>query len=121
MNRTKIELKDLAFYAHHGVLAEEASMGQRFRIDLCLRLVEGLDFADDTPDCTVNYAEVYDLVKKLFTGRRYNLLETAADVIAAGVLQRFEKVREVTVQVKKPSVPVDCICEYFSVEVTRCR
>ena len=121
MNQTKIELKDLAFYAYHGVLEAEAKLGQRFKVDVTLRLVDGLEFAEDTPACTVNYAEVYEAVKEAFQGKRYNLLESAGEAIASVILERFEKVREVSVKVKKPSVPVDCICEYFSVEVTQCR
>lgn len=121
MQTTKIELVDLAFYACHGVLEEEARMGQRFKLDVRLRLVEGLDFSSDRPECTVNYAEVYAVVKEVFLGTRYHLLESAAEAIVIAILERFERVAEVTVKVKKPSVPVDCICEYFSVEVTRCR
>ena len=121
MNKTKIELKDLAFYAHHGVLEEEARLGQRFRVDLSLRLIDGLKFAADDPECTVNYVAVFDAVKETFEGKRYNLLESAAEAVAVAILERFKKVVEVSVKVKKPSVPVDCICEYFSAEVTRCR
>lgn len=118
---TKIELKDLAFYAGHGVLEEEARLGQRFKLDLQLRLQDGLDFSSDRPECTVNYAEVYAVVKEVFLGPRYHLLECAAEAIVVAVLERFERVVEVGVTIKKPAVPVDCICEYFSVEVTRCR
>ncbi len=121
MNRTTLELKDLAFFARHGALAEEAKLGQRFKLDLVLRLVDGLDFEDDRTEQTVNYAEVYEVVKEIFTGFRFNLLERAGEVIAIEILERFDKVSEVTVKVKKPSVPVDCICEYFSAEITRCR
>jgi dihydroneopterin aldolase len=121
MNKTKIELKDLGFYAHHGVLEAEAELGQRFRVDVTLRLIDGLKFTADTPDCTVNYVDVYAAVKENFTAKRYNLLESAAEAVAVAVLERFKKVVEVTVKVKKPSVPVDCICDYFSAEVTRCR
>ncbi|MFO8027205.1 MAG: dihydroneopterin aldolase [Opitutales bacterium] len=121
MNKTKIELKDLAFYARHGVLEEEAKLGQRFKVDVSLRLVDGLEFSGDSPECTVNYAEVYATVKETFRGKRYRLLESAAEAVAAAILDRFAKVREVKVTVKKPSVPVDCICEYFSVEVSQCR
>ncbi|HKK19304.1 MAG TPA: dihydroneopterin aldolase [Opitutales bacterium] len=121
MNKTKIKLKDLAFFAHHGVLQEEAEIGQRFKVDVTLRLIDGLKFSPDTPDCTVNYVDVYAAVKETFTGRRFNLIESAAEAIAAVILERFKKVVEVTVKVKKPAVPVDCICEYFSAEVTRCR
>lgn len=121
MNKTKIELKDLAFYAHHGVLEEEAKLGQRFRIDLSLRLIDGLKFIADHTECTVNYADVYAAVKETFEGKRFNLLESAAEAVAISILERFKKVVEVSVKVKKPSVPVDCICEYFAAEVTRCR
>jgi dihydroneopterin aldolase len=121
MRQTTIELKGLVFFARHGALEEEAALGQRFKLDVTLRLSDGLDFRSDDPACTVNYADVYELVKECFTGDRYNLIETAADSIAVRVLDRFEKVREVTVKVKKPSVPVDCICDYFAAEVTRCR
>lgn len=121
MNKTKIELKDLAFYAHHGVLEEEAKLGQRFKIDVSLKLIDGLKFTGDSPECTVNYVDVYDAVKEAFEGMHYNLIESAAEAIAIVILERFKKVVEVRVKVKKPSVPVDCICEYFSAEVTRCR
>ncbi|MGB0408615.1 MAG: dihydroneopterin aldolase [Opitutales bacterium] len=121
MNKTTIELKDLAFYGRHGVLEEEAQLGQRFKIDVSLRLVDGLEFAADATECTVNYVEVYAAAKEAFEGKRYRLIESVAEAIAIAVLDRFEKVVEVTVKVKKPSVPVDCICEYFSAEVTRCR
>lgn len=121
MNKTTIELKDLAFYAYHGVLEEEAKLGQRFRVDVSIRLIDGLEFAEDTPECTVNYVDVYATVKEIFEGKRYKLIERAAEAIAIAVLERFDRVLEVTLKVKKPAVPVDCICEYFSAEVTRCR
>ena len=118
---TSLELKDLAFFARHGALAEEAKLGQRFKLDVRLKLVDDLSYEDDRIEDAVNYADVYEVVKDVFTGFRFNLLERAAEVIATEILERFEKVVEVSVNVKKPSVPVDCICEYFSAEVTRCR
>jgi len=121
MQKTTIELKGLALFARHGALAEEAKLGQRFVLDVVLNLQDDLDFEEDTTAQTVNYAEVYEVVKELFLGFRFNLIERAAEAIATEILERFERVVEVTVKVKKPSVPVDCICEYFSAEVTRCR
>lgn len=121
MNKTTIEIKDLAFYAYHGVLEEEAKLGQRFKLDLKMRLLDGLSFKADSTESTVNYAEVIDVVSECFVGARYHLIERAAEVIAATLLERFEKLAEVSVRVKKPSAPVDCICEYVAVEVTQCR
>ncbi len=121
MQTTKIELKELVFFARHGLLEEEAKLGQRFRVDVVAELDAGLDLSQDTPESTVNYVELFDTVKAVFTGQRFNMIEAAADAIAAAILGQFSKVRSVTVKVKKPSVPVDCVCEYFAAEVTRCR
>ena len=44
MNKTKIELKGLAFFARHGVLKEEAQLGQRFKVDVLLTLLDNLEF-----------------------------------------------------------------------------
>jgi dihydroneopterin aldolase len=121
MQTTKIELKELVFFARHGLLAEEATLGQRFRVDVLAALDASLDLSQDTPESTVNYVELFETVKEIFTGQRFNMIEAAADAMAAAILERFDKVQSVTVKVKKPSVPVDCVCEYFAAEVTRCR
>ncbi|MGC6456569.1 MAG: dihydroneopterin aldolase [Coraliomargaritaceae bacterium] len=121
MNQTTIELKSLEFYAHHGLLPEEATLGQRFCIDLSLRLTDGLLFESDGIASTINYAQVYERVKDLFLGQRFNLLEAAAEAIAVDLLDHFSLLAEVRIKIRKPSVPVDCICEYFAVEITRCR
>jgi len=121
MKTAKIELKELVFFARHGLLEEEAKLGQRFRVDVIVELDPSLDLSADTPESTVNYVDLFDMVKAIFTGQRFNMIEAAADAIAAAILEGFGKVQSVTVKVKKPAVPVDCICDYFAAEVTRCR
>lgn len=121
MQRTKIELKNLAFFGRHGLLPEEAKLGQRFRLDVTVQLEPDLPLETDEADATLNYVELHDVVKAVFEGTRFNFIESCADAIAREILERFEKAIEVTVTVKKPSVPVDCICDYFAAEVTRCR
>ena len=121
MNKTKIELKNLVFFAYHGVLKEEARLGQRFNIDVLLTLEDGLEFKADTTEQTVNYVEVYELVKTIVEDRRFNLIERLAETIGSEILQRFDKVVEAMIKVRKLSVPVNCACDYFAVEVTQCR
>lgn len=121
MQSAKIELKELVFYARHGLLGEEAKLGQRFRVDVVVDLDPSLDLSQDNEESTVNYVDLFETVKEIFTERRFNMIEAAADTICAEILERFEKVQSVKVVVKKPSVPVDCICDYFAAEVTRCR
>lgn len=121
MKKTKIELKNLAFFARHGLMKEEEKLGQRFCVDVEVELDPALDFKSDDPEQTLNYVELYDRVKAIFEGTRFKLIETCAEAIADGILDGFERAHAVRVMVKKPSVPVDCICDYFAVEVTRCR
>ncbi|WP_269525719.1 dihydroneopterin aldolase [Coraliomargarita parva] len=121
MNSAKIELRNLAFFARHGLMKEEAKLGQRFRVDVQVKLDPALDLQSDSEAETINYVDLYETVKQTFEGTRFNFIESCADTIARKILERFEKALEVTVKVKKPSVPVDCICDYFAAEVTRCR
>lgn len=121
MNKTRIELKNLIFFAYHGAIHEESQLGQRFKVDVLLNLLDGLEFEEDTTEQTVNYVEIYTLVKSVFKDCRFNLIEHLAEVIVSRILQNFDKVVEVTVKIKKPSVPVDCVCDYFAVEISRCR
>jgi len=121
MHKTKIELKNLAFFARHGLMKEEATLGQRFRVDVVVHLDSSLKLETDTAEETINYVDLYEAIKAVFEGTRFNFIETCADAIARDILARFDKATEVTVRVKKPSVPVDCICDYFAAEVTRCR
>ena len=121
MKTSKIVLKELVFYARHGLLEEEAKLGQRFRLDVVVEFDPLVNLASDTPESSVNYVELFETIKEIFTEQRFNMIEAAADAIAVGILDRFTKLVSVTVEVKKPSVPVDCVCDYFAAEVTRCR
>lgn len=121
MQTAKIELKELVFYARHGLLDEEAKLGQRFKVDVVAELDPSLDLSLDTEESTVNYVGLFETIEKVFAGRRFNMIEASADAICVAILDGFDKVTSVTVKVKKPSVPVDCICDYFAAEVTRCR
>lgn len=120
-HQNRIELKRLGFFAFHGVTGEEARLGQRFYVDVVLELDNRLRFDADDLGQTVNYAEIYAGVEAAFTGRRFQLIEAAAEAIAAAVLEGFPLVSGLSVRVEKPSVPVDCLCDHFAVEVTRCR
>lgn len=121
MQKTTIKLKNLAFYARHGLLPAEAELGQRFYVDAQVVLSSELDIASDTPEQTVNYVALYGVLQRVFTEQRYNLIESCAHALAQALLQEFDLITEVSIEVRKPSVPVDCVCDYFAAEVRLCR
>ena len=121
MKKTRIKLKDLAFFARHGLTEEEEKLGQRFKIDVIVELNDQAAYETDDADNTVNYVEIYALVQSIFETKRFNLIEACANAIASSLLKDFPAIESATVTVKKPSVPVNCICDYFAAEVTICR
>lgn len=113
----KIVLSRMEFFARHGVFEEEARLGARFVVDAELYL----PLAGVTAELgrTVNYAEVYELVREEVTGTRYALLEGLANRLAVRLLATFPPLAAVTVRVHKPHAPLPGIVGDVMVEVRR--
>lgn len=101
-----IHLKKLRFHGRHGVLPEEAVLGQPWIIDLDLVVDIAHAAATDDIDHTVNYADVYSQVRDIVTGERFDLIETLANRILSAVLSAHPLVRSATITVHKPHVPI---------------
>ncbi|MBI4491912.1 MAG: dihydroneopterin aldolase [Chloroflexi bacterium] len=117
-----ILLSDLAFYGYHGAREEEKRLGQRFLVDLELSLdLQPAGRSDDLAQ-TVDYAEVYRLVRQVAEGPSRDLLEAVAEAIAAEVLGHFPELQAVKVRVKKPWAPIaGSQLGFVAVEITRVR
>ncbi|OHW62089.1 dihydroneopterin aldolase [Andreesenia angusta] len=117
----KIIMKNLAFYGYHGAMAEENVLGQKFYFDLELLCdIENAGKTDDVLD-TVHYGEVYETVKSVVEKERYNLIEALGENITSRILEKFSKVQEIVLLIKKPEAPVPGIYDYFGVEIRRAR
>ncbi|RIV26707.1 dihydroneopterin aldolase [Alicyclobacillaceae bacterium I2511] len=117
----KITLTKMPFYAYHGVMAEERSLGQRFIVNLELFLnLEDAGHTDRVKD-TVNYARIYDRVKEIVEGKPFRLIEALAEHIAQELLRQFGRVQGVHVEVEKPGAPVAGVLENVSVSIERWR
>ena len=105
MKTDKIILSEMEFYGYHGVNQEEKIQGQKFVVDLeinCSLLLPGQ--TDDLND-TVNYSEVYKLIKSIVEGPSQNLIESVAENIAHRILSETSA-DEVTVKVAKLQPPI---------------
>ena len=117
----KIILKDMVFYAYHGVNSEENIQGQRFAVDMELLLDLQQAGQSDAIEDTVSYAQIYKLTAKIVTENVFKLLEALAEKIAGEILDKFDQVQEINVTVKKPQAPVNGMFDYFGVEIRRSR
>jgi dihydroneopterin aldolase len=103
-----IELRGLRVVGIHGALPEEQTRPQPFEVDLDVMAdLATAGRSDDLAD-TLDYGALVEVVAKVVTGERFQLLERLAERIAEVVLEDRRAV-SVTVAVRKlrPPVPVD--------------
>ncbi len=117
----KIIIKDLKLFAYHGVNPEEKENGQNFVFDI----TADVDFlkarkSDDLND-TVSYASMIKTVRRVFCEGKDDLLEYAAERVAAALLKEYPKINSVDVILKKPEAPIKADFNYVAVEITKSR
>lgn len=116
-----ITLKNCAFFAHHGVFAEEAVLGQRFYVDVEFDVDAEKAAETDTLDGTVHYGIAFEVIEGIITGARKQLIEALALAVARGLLDRFDEILRVRVTLRKPSAPIAGILDYVQVSVEQSR
>ena len=108
----------MSFYGFHGVSAAEKETGREYEVDCELEV----DLADagqsDRLKDTVDYAQVYTVVRETVEGTAYALLEGLATGLATKVLDRFPVYR-VTLKVRKLTPPIPGHIRFIEVEITR--
>ncbi|KQO53732.1 MULTISPECIES: dihydroneopterin aldolase [unclassified Methylobacterium] len=117
----RILVERIAVFAYHGLLEEEARIGQRFYISLDCRIdLRPAGLSDDVAK-TVSYADLTEIVVRIATTRRFALIEALAEAIAAEILERFEGVDSIVVRVDKPSAPVPAVIDGVAISILRSR
>ena len=116
MVETYIEVKEARFYAFHGVMPQERRVGGWFTVTLRV----GYDWSraaetDDVAD-TLNYAELYQVVKNEMAVPS-QLLEHVAGRIAKAVRTVFPAITTIDLWVTKENPPMGADCRGAGVEV----
>ena len=115
----QILLRGMSFYGYHGVNPEERSQGQKFVVDVVIDCSLTKAAESDRVEDTVNYSEVFRIVKSIVEGKPYNLLETVAKNISDKILLNYD-IHSVSVTIKKPEVRIhESNLDYAGITVTR--
>jgi len=113
-----IRLNGMSFYGYHGVTTAEKETGGLFEVDCELEV----DLADaghfDRLTDTVDYRQVYNLVKETVEGKAFTLLEGLAGRLATKILDTFG-IYGVTLRVRKMNPPIPGYVRFIEVELTR--
>ena len=117
----RIIVRDLQVFAHHGLLPEEAVLGQRFALDIEAELDLRAAGCSDDLALSISYADIVAVAAAALRGPRHALIEAAAEAVAAALLTAFPTIDGVTLELRKPGAPVDAVFAHVAVAITRRR
>ena len=115
-----IKLKNMTFHAYHGVWDEEREIGQRFEVDVELKVDVREAAKFDKLKNTVDLYAVFEAVEGAIVKGKFLLLETMAEKVAQTVLEKFIT-SEVLVRCRKPHAPIRGIQDGMKVEIVLVR
>ena len=116
-----IRIKNAAFYAYHGALSEEQSIGGKFEADVDIYTDFSRAASNDNLEHTINYYEVYKFINRIVNEKKYYLIETISMLIADGILEQYPNAEKVCVRVRKSNVPVGGVIDHVEAEVIKDR
>jgi len=117
----KIHLDNMVFYGFHGVYPEERKLGQRFNVNLCVYTDNKLDRQITELKDTVDYTQLYDVVKEVMEGKQFEILENGANDMIETIFADFPLVCRVKVSIEKPGVPINGTLSHVAIEMDRNR
>lgn len=111
-----IRIQSLELFAHHGVYDEERKTGNRFEVDVEVRVPETFGIRDEI-EATLDYTRIAGIVSDVSNSATYKLLERFCDDICSAVFALDEAIAEAVVRIRKLAPPM--AAEVKSVEVER--
>ena len=110
-----IKLEKLNFFGFHGINDSEIKKGQNFILDITVHY-KIIDHSDDINNF-IDYIELYDLIKKSFEAKRFNLLESLGSQILRDITYKYSSVFYIKINMRKPSIAIDNNQDFINVEV----
>lgn len=114
-----VKIKNASFYAYHGALKEERSIGGKFEADVEMFFNFSEAAESDNLNKTINYEDVYKSIEKVIREKKYYLIERLATLIADNLFNSYSQLEKVDVKVRKNNVPVGGIIDYVEAEVIK--
>lgn len=100
-----IELKEMEFWAYHGHFEEEQVIGNRFLLSVSVEYDISKAGSSDLLEDTLNYQELYNIIKREMAITSY-LLERVASRVVDSIFEAFPKVESVSLEIAKLNPPL---------------
>lgn len=111
-----IVLREVRFYARHGVMPQERKVGGDFTVSLRVGVDLTRPVASDDVADTLNYATLYEVVKREMASPS-QLLEHVAGRIGQAVFDTFPQVISIDLTLTKLNPPMGADSEGAGVEL----
>ncbi len=109
----KIRINKIKLFGYHGVYKIEKEKGQNFIISVEIKIVD-TDYKDKIEN-TVDYMGIVDIVKDVFSAKRYNLIETLSVDISNKIMEN-SNIKSTRISIKKTSPPINMDLDSVEVE-----
>jgi len=113
----RVILEGLEFHAYHGVYPHERSSGNKFEVDIIVETEFQQTAFQDNLSGTINYEEVYAVVKAEMA-KPSKLLERVGHSIGEAILRTFPDAIAVQINISKFSPPIGGVCRKASVTIS---
>ena len=113
--KLSIILDNLKFYAYHGVLEQERKVGGKYSVDVRLDVKNAENaIYNDELEGTINYADVYNLIKAEMQ-EPSSLLEHIAGRIIEKLFCKFPTIEFAEIKICKRNPPMGADCDGASI------
>ena len=119
MELDQIKIEGLEIFANHGVFPEENVLGQKFIVSATLYTDTRKAGKTDELTASIHYGEVSAFITEFVKSHTYKLLERVAEELVEDMLQKFDGLEKVTLEIQKPWAPIGLPLENVSVEISR--
>ena len=93
-----IVLKNIRFYARHGVLAQERETGGEFNVSIRVKYPLEKSMISDNIDDTLNYAKLFEIIKNEMQKPSF-LLEHVAGRIGQSIFNQMPKTDSIDITI----------------------
>lgn len=106
MKKHIIEVNQIQIYANHGCLEEEARIGSKYLVDVCLETDFSTSTISDNLADTIDYVTINQIVKSEM-GVRSKLLEQVAQRIINASKEACPAIQKMRVKIAKLCPPIN--------------
>ena len=115
--KTTMTLRNMQFYAYHGVMPHEKIVGGDYRVTLQLEADLSSACGSDELGDTLNYAQLYELVKSEVEVPS-RLIEHLAGRIHGKIREHYPQITSLTVTLAKLHPPISGMMEAAEITLT---